>query len=149
MKCPFCQQETKVYNSRATHQETQTWRRRQCLECHKAFTTREKVDLNGTVKVHTPGETAPYSQERLLLSLVRASDKLALPPGMLTELADSVELELQNKGFFEHSPQEAALIIEATTAVFHRYDQNLALLYVTNVYKNKPPEEVVRRLLAP
>lgn len=149
MTCPFCTHDTKVYNSRDTHRSTQTWRRRQCVSCNKAFTTREKVDYNGIISIRTPVDEKPYSRERLFLSLVRASDKLELPADMLSELTDSIELELQQNHFFETSPRDATVIVSIATTILHRYDTNLALQYVNNVYSNKPPRELLGQLLEP
>lgn len=148
MKCPFCTSKTQVYNSRSSHQKTQTWRRRQCLVCKKAFTTRERVDFNAVVTIKNIDEASPYSRERLLLSVVRASDKLILPPGILTELVDSIEIELQQSGFFNRIEQSTETITQITTRVLQRYNKNLALLYVTAVYKNQPPGDLMRELLA-
>ena len=147
MKCPFCNNKTEVYNSRRSHQATQTWRRRRCLTCNKSFTTREKVDFNGIVQVKNGDSREPYSRERLLLSIVRASDKLNLPLHMLLELTDSVELELKNHQFFEKNTQKVTMISEVTMTLLARYNRNLALQYLHNVYKNQPPIELVKQIV--
>ena len=147
MKCPFCQSKTRIYNSRSSHQATQTWRRRQCLYCKKAFTTREKVDFNGVVTVRSLHDSeAPYNRERLLLSLAHAGDKLNLAPETVVELTDSIELALKDKQFFARSPQEAKTIVSIATTILLRYNTNLALQYVNLVYSNKPPLELIRQI---
>lgn len=147
MKCPFCNNRTRVYNSRTSHQSTQTWRRRQCLHCNKNFTTREKVDFTGVITVRSKESLAPYSRERLLLSIVRASDKLELPPETASELTDSVESELKNKQFFSAKVQEAEIITAEATIILARYDKNLAIQYLNKVYSHKPPLELLNQLL--
>ena len=149
MKCPFCNSKTNIYNSRPSHQGTQTWRRHVCTTCKRTFTTREKIDWTGSTKVKTASGTSPYSRERLLLSIAKAGEMLDLQPAMLAELCDSIEQELQHQGFFNENQQKASIIIETSTSVLVRYDQNLALQYINHVYASKPPLELVQRLTTP
>ena len=149
MKCPFCSKNTKVYNSRDTHQETQIWRRRNCQGCNKTFTTKEKVDWTGLISVRTPKDTSEYSRERLQLSLVRASDKLNLPTGMIAELADSIEVAMHQAGFFSQEVQESELITTTSIQILARYNRNLALQYINHVYSNQPPLRFLRALTKP
>lgn len=46
MKCPICGSKgLKTTNSRPTHSDSQTWRRKQCPDCHSIVTTYEKNDM--------------------------------------------------------------------------------------------------------
>ena len=148
MICPYCNNGTKIYNSRSVQEKTQTWRRHRCQKCLKCFTTKERIDWNGTVYVKAKSSTIPYSRERLLLSLLHASINLAPPLGALSDLTDTVERELQKQGFFSSPTQSTQTIIQVTTNVLHRYDPNMALQYVNNVYSNKPPLELIKQLVA-
>lgn len=149
MICPFCQQRTRIYNSRSTHNKTQTWRRHQCRTCGKTFTTREKIDWTGQTIVITPSGKAPYERERLLMSIVRASKHINTPPSMMTELTDSIEQELQKGSFFTGNSQSCDLIVTTATTVLARYNTHMALQYVTQVFNNKPPLELIRALTNP
>ena len=45
MKCPYCGgEESKVIDSRPTEDGERIRRRRECLACHKRFTTYESVE---------------------------------------------------------------------------------------------------------
>lgn len=147
MICPFCNNKTRIYNSRSTHAKTQTWRRHRCISCTRTFTTREKIDWSGATTVTDPDGSSQYSRERLLLSLARASSKLTLPPEMLAELCDSIELELQQSGFFTDRDQPSELITQSATLVLKRYNPHLALQYVNIVYRNQPPLELIKQLV--
>jgi transcriptional regulator NrdR family protein len=147
MKCPFCLQKTRIYNSRASHQNTQTWRRHKCTACSSTFTTREKIDWSGATIVRTETEVAPYDRDRLLLSIARSAAGYTLQPSMISELTDSVELELQACQFFKKTTGDAAQITEATTAILHRLDPYLSVQYINHVHKNKPPLDLVKKLL--
>jgi len=148
MICPFCSSKTKIYNSRGVQDKTQTWRRHRCEACSKGFTTKERIDWTGKTIVFSNGSSAPYNRERLLLSLVRASVNLSLPTGALTDLTDTVEQELQKQAYFTKAKQESETIGQVVTTVLHRYDANMALQYVNQIYSNKPPLELVKRLVS-
>jgi len=146
MICPLCNTSTKIYNSRSSHQKSQTWRRHRCTNNH-LFTTREKADWTGATTVVTSDDTAPYSRERLLLSLVRASSNFELPPEMLGELCDSIELQMQRNHLFLEPTIQSDLIIQITTTVTAAYNRNLALQYVNGVYNDKPPLHMLKQLV--
>lgn len=147
MICPFCYNNTKIYNSRSTQNGTQTWRRHRCTDCMKSFTTREKIDWTGRVQIQSNDGVTPYSRDRLLLSIARAAAELDLPAGAITDLTDSVEAELQRNFFFTPEVQQAASITALSTTVIARYDSNLALQYINQIYRSKPPKELVKALL--
>ncbi len=144
MTCPFCKNSTNIFNSRSTQNRTQTWRRH---NCEATFTTKERIDWTGRVQVLTAKDRAPYSRDRLLLSIAKASDNLDLPVGAVTDLTDTIELELQNTGFFSSKSPNSEFIIQTSTLILHRYDANLALQYINNVYRNKPPRDLLKRVL--
>lgn len=149
MICPFCASKTKIYNSRSTHQKTQTWRRHRCDSCNGVFTTREKIDFDNLVQIKDPitGNSLPYSRERLLLSVIRASDKLQLPLGMITELVDSIETLLRHEQFFSTKNPMKQQISRATLVILTRYNKNFALQYLNQIHENQPPLEEVEKIL--
>jgi transcriptional regulator NrdR family protein len=146
MRCPYCANKTKIYNSRSTHSHTQKWRRHRCVNCNKTFTTRERIDWNDAIHIaDVNGKTTPYSRERLLLSLLRAVEKLE--PGTPTpvDICDTVEHSLQQKGFFGSKTQKSTVIAAEVLTILHRYDPNTALQYLNNLYQGKPPVELLKR----
>jgi transcriptional regulator NrdR family protein len=146
MQCPFCASKTKIYNSRSTHSHTQKWRRHRCTNCNKTFTTRERMDWNGSIKItEGNGRTSPYSRERLLLSLLRAVEKIESGTPTPVDICDTVEHSLQQKGFFSGHSQNATVIAAEVLTILHRYDPNTALQYLNNLYQGKPPLELLKR----
>ena len=116
------------------------------LTCGKSFTTREKIDWDGVVLVQSEGSDSPYSRERLLLSLVRASQNLELGPGTISDLCDATEHQLQKNNFFNARKRNSELITATTMQVLQRFDTNLALQYINCVYRSKPPIELLKQL---
>ncbi len=66
---------------------------------------------------------------------------------MLAELCDSIEIQLQQTGFFAEPAQDALLITQVATTVTSRYSPNYALQYVNTVYRNNPPLELIKHLV--
>ena len=57
MRCPYCSDSAnRVIDSRLGRERSEIRRRRECLECGRRFTTRERID----------GETGPVPGARLL-----------------------------------------------------------------------------------
>lgn len=147
MICPFCQNDTLVYNSRLTGQKQQVWRRRRCVACRKTFTTKERTDWTGVVTVVTQRSHSPYSRERLQLSIAKACFPLLEQHGSVGMLCDTIEQKLLASGFFTHSPQEASLITHTSIEVLRAYNPSFAISYVQQVYRQNPPLELLRELL--
>ena len=70
MRCPFCESDTSVEISRPSRKIPTVWRRRQCGNCGKVFSTREKPDLSLSITVKKEaGQTEPFSEDKLLISI--------------------------------------------------------------------------------
>lgn len=149
MKCPFCHQDTNVYNSRLTSQQQQVWRRRRCTSCNRTFSTKERVDWTGTIKVASTSkkQAIPYSRDRLQMSVARACRPLLAQYGSVSEICDSIEYKLQQTGFFSNSPQPSETIAAHATDVLRAYNPAYAVQYVQYVYRDDPPLELLRELL--
>ena len=56
MKCPYCgAEDSKVIDSRPTEDSERIRRRRECLECHKRFTTYETMESLPLVVIKKDG----------------------------------------------------------------------------------------------
>lgn len=98
------------------------------------------------VQITDGSVTQPYSRERLLTSLLRASSQLVSTPDTTpVELCDTVERQLQKAGFFTPESRPKAELASVVLTVLHRYDPNMALQYLNNVYAGKPPAELLKR----
>ncbi len=147
MKCPFCKSDTKIYNSRSSHAGQQTWRRHQCKQCHRKFTTREKIDWNSSVLVQNTDGESPYSHERLLLNLAKACSNHPNGLEAAAGLLGSIEQQLSLKGFFGQAAGSHEVIRTVAYEVLKRFDKNVALQYLNIVYGGNPPLEMVEQTL--
>ena len=99
MICPYCEHnDDKVIDSRASDAGRVVRRRRECLKCHKRFTTYEKVEeTNRLTVVKRDGTRVPFSREKIEAAVAKAADAVdrkdgtgfgAELPGRITDLVD-------------------------------------------------------------
>lgn len=121
MRCPFCgDAANRVIDSRLGRDGSEIRRRRECLECDRRFTTRERVDdvLPRVVKRDERRES--YSREKLLSALEKASQKRPVSADALERLVDRVERRLQELGEREVTSQSIGQrVMEELTDLDH------------------------------
>lgn len=86
--------DTRVVDSRLAAGGTVTWRRRECDECRKRFTTYERVEHTLPTVVKKDGEREPFERRKVLRSLQIACNKRPVSADRLDETADDIEREL-------------------------------------------------------
>ena len=97
MKCPFCQSvETHVLETRETAEEI-TRRRRECFECHKRFTTYERVELNPIVVIKKNGNRESFNKQKLRIGILKSCEKRPVSLNDVEKVVDEIETELRNE----------------------------------------------------
>ena len=87
MRCPFCANpESKVVDSRPADEGASIRRRRECLACHKRFTTYETMESLPLMVVKKDGS-----------GLIRACEKRPVSFDTLEGIVNEVEQALQNE----------------------------------------------------
>lgn len=98
MKCPFCSHmESKVVDSRPAEEGSSIRRRRECLNCHRRFTTYEIMESLPLVVVKKDGSRQSFDRNKVLSGLIRACEKRPVPYSQLEELVNEIEQVLQNE----------------------------------------------------
>lgn len=98
MKCPYCAHlESKVVDSRPSDEGTSIRRRRECLECHKRFTTYETMESLPLVVIKKDGSRQSFDKSKLLNGMIRACEKRPVSFETLNTIAVEIEQNLQNK----------------------------------------------------
>ncbi|MEG1579289.1 MAG: transcriptional regulator NrdR, partial [Oscillospiraceae bacterium] len=98
MRCPFCAHpESKVVDSRPADEGASIRRRRECLECHKRFTTYETMESIPLIVIKKDGSRQAFDRSKLLSSMVKACEKRTVPLSTLENLVSEIESELQNE----------------------------------------------------
>ena len=97
MKCPYCGYlESKVVDSRPADEWASIRRRRECLSCHKRFTTYETVESLPLMVVKKDGSRQSFDRGKVLGGMIRACEKRPVPLARLEKVAAEIEQELQN-----------------------------------------------------
>jgi len=69
-------------------------RRRQCLGCHRRFTTYERSDEIPFMVVKKDGRRERFDRQKVLTGLLKACEKRPVPMAKLAEMVDAVEAKL-------------------------------------------------------
>lgn len=97
MRCPFCSNpESKVVDSRPSDEGASIRRRRECLVCHKRFTTYETVECLPLVVIKRDGSRQSFDKSKLLNGMIRACEKRPVSFNTLETIANEIEQTLQN-----------------------------------------------------
>lgn len=98
MKCPYCSHlESKVVDSRPADEGSSIRRRRECLECHKRFTTYETMESLPLVVIKRDGSRQTFDRSKLLSSMLKACEKRSVSMSTLEQIANEIEQTLQNE----------------------------------------------------
>ena len=98
MKCPYCGHlESKVVDSRPSDEGASIRRRRECLECHRRFTTYETMESLPLVVVKKDGSRQSFDKSKLLNGMIRACEKRPVSFNTLESIANEIEQTLQNE----------------------------------------------------
>lgn len=97
MRCPFCANpESKVIDSRPADEGASIRRRRECLACHKRFTTYEMMESLPLMVVKKDGSRQSFDRRKVLGGMIRACEKRPVPLAELEKIAEEIEQDLQN-----------------------------------------------------
>lgn len=107
MKCPFCNElDSKVVDSRPTDEGNSIRRRRECLRCHRRFTTYETVESLPIVVIKRDGSREAFDRAKLIRGLLKSCEKRPVSLKQLEALAEDIEQRLQNRLENEVDSQE-------------------------------------------
>ena len=97
MKCPYCAHpESKVVDSRPSDEGSSIRRRRECLACHKRFTTYETMESLPLMVIKKDGSRQSFDKSKLLNGMIRACEKRPVSFNTLENISNEIEQTLQN-----------------------------------------------------
>lgn len=112
MRCPFCEHtESRVLESRSTESGQSVRRRRQCLQCHRRFTTYERIEFVPLVAIKRDGTRESFDRSKLLRGMVRACEKTEISPTRLETIVDEIEMRLHQRSSREIATSEIGEIV--------------------------------------
>lgn len=107
MRCPYCGDDAhRVIDSRVAKGPSEIRRRRECEECGRRFTTRERVEETLPKVIKRDARREEYDRAKLLHGLEAACVKRPVSADAVARLVDRVERRLQESGASEVSSEE-------------------------------------------
>jgi len=133
VKCPYCSHPgDKVVDSRESKEGEVIRRRRECLDCGRRFTSYERIDEIPYMVVKKDGRRERFERQKLLAGLLKACEKRPVRVSALEDVADRVEIALQDKSEREISTEEiGAHVMDAL-----RQLDKVAYVRFASVYRN-------------
>jgi len=132
MKCPYCRsQRDKVVDSRSIRNSQAIRRRRECLKCHKRYTTYEYVEEIPILIVKSDGRRESFDRQKILNGLLKACEKRPISMDKLENFVTKVETQLQNKFVKE---VKSKTIGEIVMKYLHKLDE-IAYVRFASVYR--------------
>ncbi len=142
MRCPYCRTEdTRVVDSREQSGGDTIRRRRECVACHRRFTTYERVEAVSLAVVKKDGRREEFNQEKLRQKLRVALTKRPVSEAEIDQVISRVEAELLAKNVREVPSEE---IGEAVLRQLRDLDQ-VAYIRFASVYRQFADLEELRR----
>ena len=87
MRCPYCGwSDSKVIDSRPAEDGEKIRRRRECIKCHKRFTTYESIEKLPIVVVKKDNSRELFDKQKIVNGLIRACEKRPVPLSRMNEL---------------------------------------------------------------
>jgi transcriptional repressor NrdR len=84
-------------DSRPSDEGASIRRRRECLECHRRFTTYETIESLPLVVVKKDGSRQSFDRSKILGSMLKACEKRSVSLSTLEQAAAEIEQSLQNE----------------------------------------------------
>jgi transcriptional repressor NrdR len=146
VKCPYCGHlGDKVVDSRESKEGDVIRRRRQCLndECHKRFTSYERIDEIPYMVVKKDGTRERFERQKLVAGLLKACEKRPVSVASIEDVADRVEIMLQER------PEKEISTAEVGAFVMHELKRLDKVAYVrfASVYRSFEDVDEFRQLL--
>lgn len=99
MRCPYCGDDaSRVVDTRVASNGEEIRRRRECEECGRRFTTRERTELVLPRIIKRDERREDYSRDKLLHGIDRACVKRPIPTEAILRVVDRIERWLQETG---------------------------------------------------
>ncbi len=110
MQCPYCaHEENKVIDTRESADSIR--RRRQCLNCHKRYTTYERIAQTGLMVIKQDNRREAFDRQKLLGGIVKACAKRPVSMQAIESLVDDIEMELHSLAKSEVDSQKIGQMV--------------------------------------
>lgn len=132
MRCPYCSySESKVIDSRSTDKGDSIRRRRECIKCHRRFTTYERYEDNALVVIKKGNTRETYKRDKILNGMLKACEKRKVKRELLEKAINEIEIELYKQNRKEiNSSLIGELVMEKLKSI-----DDVAYIRFASVYR--------------
>ena len=133
MQCPFCSDDgNRVIDSRDARDGTEVRRRRECDECGRRFTTRERIEETLPRIIKHDERREEYDRKKILRGIEHACVKRPVSTEAVERLVDRIERGLQESGEREMtSDQIGRRVLDELSAI-----DSLAAVRFASVFRD-------------
>ncbi len=132
MHCPICpSQDSKVIDSRLTHEGYAIRRRRECVKCQYRFSTMEEIELLDITVVKNDGRREVYSRKKLESGILHSLTKRPYTQENFDKMIHSIERKIQKKNRKEIPSAEIGDIVMTH---LRRFDK-VAYIRFASIYR--------------
>ena len=97
MRCPYCAHpESKVVDSRPSDEGASIRRRRECLACHKRFTTYEKLETMPLMVIKKDESRETYDRSKIEAGIIHSCHKRPVSTQQINTVIDEIENQIFN-----------------------------------------------------
>src|SRR5690242_11495894 len=99
MRCPWCAHlDDRVVDSRSAEGGKAIRRRRECLRCHRRFTTYERLEPVGLMVIKRDGSKEAFDRSKVEAGVRKAIKNRPVSDEQVVDLAATVEEKLRRRG---------------------------------------------------
>jgi transcriptional repressor NrdR len=132
MRCPYCQIDNdRVIDSRASEDGMAIRRRRECLGCHRRYTTFERVEEVSIKVIKKDGNRVPFDRTKIKSGLEKACWKRPISDDQIEAAVSAVEREIYDRFDSEVETRDIGELVMQQLA---RLDQ-VAYVRFASVYR--------------
>lgn len=143
MYCPYCQSDlSQVIDKRAVKGTGEIRRRRECLKCHKRFTTYERVLPVEYLVIKRNGRKEPFDISKIERGLQRALEKRPAAVD-LAKIVAKIEKRVKSK---ENKEIESKVIGREVCSELKKVDKVAYLRFVSVYRQFKEPGDFTKEL---
>lgn len=132
VRCPYCEHsDDRVVDSRGAERGSAIRRRRECLACHRRYTTYERIEEVPLLVVKRSGVAEAYDRAKLVVGIRQAAaGRPQLDDPAIEALADRVEGQIREDGPEVTSEQVGLAVLDGLLEL-----DDVAYLRFASVYK--------------
>lgn len=143
MICPKCKHhDTRVLDSRDTHEQKEIRRRRKCAKCDYRFTTFERVETTNFIVIKKDNSRESYNREKMERGIWKACEKRPVTKEQIDKVLNDLEEEWSHIG--KEIP--AKVIGEGIMEKIRKIDE-VAYIRFASVYRHFRDIETFRKEL--